>query len=86
MTKPTHGGGGPPGESHAKTFARFRDDYARMLRSSDLSTGDMVARLGKILAGEYASISEDAKLWLIMEHGLDIDRWERRRHARGDAS
>lgn len=72
--------------AYAQALSRFRADYSRLLASA-MPTERMVDTVAGWLEadGPFAGIAEDAKLWLVMEHGLDIDRWNRRRkHRNGD--
>lgn len=65
----------------ARLLLDFRAEYNRLL-SSPIPTGEMVRAVQRLLTGRFAPVAEDAKLWLVMEHGLDVDRWERRMRQR----
>lgn len=79
------GGGGlvPPNGEALRLLADFRNEYARILGSTR-DTGTLVREVRLRLDRLPADVAADARLWLIMEHGLDVDRWERRLRERGE--
>lgn len=69
---------------NAQRYARlslFREAYSRLLVSTR-TTEALVRRTRELLAGEYADVAEDAKLWLLMDHGLNVDTWDKRKRTR----
>lgn len=68
-------------QQRAEMLMGFRERFSRMLASTD-TTGELVEWCLLATAAMPADVCEDARLWLVMEHGLDIDSWERRARPR----